>query len=246
MGTDVIIAASVAAIQVVLVWYGVHVTTGEHRLRNAIFIGLIGGFGIGLTIWGAIRNGVAEQQLQTQLGNIQKNTETPPKVEVNVATPSNPPKHGEVVFDNPSLLASNPVVPPKSGQIPELNIVFRALEGSAVTKELYGAVIVIPVALIDNGTAFLKYRKDIKTRTTGGTLTTDERAFYTFSGKALGEQDVSDINAGKAGICAIGFINWSDQTGSYETDGGHCYFHESDGGWQWHGIVENNRETKLP
>lgn len=85
---DIVIAAGVGFTQLVLTWYGVHVSMKESRMRNAIIIGIIGAIGIGLIVYGAIRNNANQQGLQTQLDRIQHNTEQPPKVEVNIPTPT--------------------------------------------------------------------------------------------------------------------------------------------------------------
>jgi hypothetical protein len=88
MSRDVLIVSGIAFTQLVITWYGVHVSTGKHRIRNAFVIGIIGAVGIGLTVWGAVRSAQAQSALEAQLNQIQKNTETPPKVEVNVQSPT--------------------------------------------------------------------------------------------------------------------------------------------------------------
>lgn len=91
MWVDIVIASGIAFTQLALAWYGVHVSVMEHRIRNAEIIGLVGALGVGLTIWGAIRTGLTQQNLETTLARIQRNTEAPPKVEVNIP-PSIPPQ----------------------------------------------------------------------------------------------------------------------------------------------------------
>ena len=86
---DVIIAAGNGVTQLVITWYGVHISVKDGRVRNAFIIGIVGFFGIGLTIYGAIRSGMAQRTLQGQLDTIQKNTERPiPAPIVNVNPPS--------------------------------------------------------------------------------------------------------------------------------------------------------------
>jgi hypothetical protein len=87
---DVLIAAGVAVVQLVITWYAVDVSLREKRVKNAAIIGLIGALGIGLTIWGAVRNGIAQGELNDKLSKIQHNTETPPQVTVNVPSAAPP------------------------------------------------------------------------------------------------------------------------------------------------------------
>jgi hypothetical protein len=95
MWTDILIVAGIGFTQLVITWYGVHVSVAEGRLRNAFIIGVVGAAGIGLTVWGAIRAGLTQEHLQAQLDQIQRNTQQPPSVTVNppvvnVNTPPTP------------------------------------------------------------------------------------------------------------------------------------------------------------
>jgi hypothetical protein len=203
------------------------------------------GGGLGMLVLIGIQtynNQLGQNELRAQLNHIQTNTETPPKVEVNVPPANMPAKHVEVVFELPELITP---VPPKIGQTPELNIRFRAVDGVAGEKEMDGAVVIIPTDLMQNKPVLPKYRKEINKRTFGGALRPGALGFYTFAGKALNEQDVSNINSAKAGICALGILTWSDQTGSYETYEAQCYVHQPDGGWQWVSLVDDNHESKI-
>jgi hypothetical protein len=38
---DILFVAGIAFTQVVLTWYGVYVSEGEHRIRNAVIIGFV-------------------------------------------------------------------------------------------------------------------------------------------------------------------------------------------------------------
>jgi hypothetical protein len=99
---DVLIASGIGLTQLVLAWYGVDVSVREKRLRNAIVIGLIGIVGIGLTVWGAVRTGLSQQEFNAELGRIINGQETvnsgieqlkhapAPVVNVNVPLPPKP------------------------------------------------------------------------------------------------------------------------------------------------------------
>jgi len=131
------------------------------------------------------------------------------------------------------------------GQIPDLNFWFRAISGAVDNGELRATVVVIPIAFVDDRTAFLRYRKYIISRSFGGTLIPGELHFHTFSGAALKEREVADLNASKSGICALGIMTWDDGTGSYETEAAQCYVLQRDGKWQWNDLPENNREKAI-
>ena len=102
---DILIVVGIGFSQIVTAWYGIHVSVKENRMRNAIIIGIVGAVGIGLTVWAAIRSGTAQAELKSQLTTIQHNTETPPRVTVNVPPlspvvipPSAPPVRADVVL----------------------------------------------------------------------------------------------------------------------------------------------------
>lgn len=104
---DILIASGIALAQLVITWYGVHVSVSENRIRNAVIIGAIGAVGIGLTIFGAIRSGMAQQALQKQLDAIQRNTEKPqpaPVVNVNAPPVNFPPQEAFVTVIGRSLI----------------------------------------------------------------------------------------------------------------------------------------------
>lgn len=75
--------------------------------------------------------------------------------------------------------------------------------------------------------------------------------FHTFLTPALSAADVSDLERENAAICATSRVQWSDQTGNYQTD--YCACLESS--YQtfpqapvmsWHSCQTHNDETKLP
>jgi hypothetical protein len=75
MPWDILIVIGAGLSQLVVTWYGVHVSVKENRVRNAVVIALIGIAGIALTVWATIRSMSAQEHLQTQLDQIQHNTE---------------------------------------------------------------------------------------------------------------------------------------------------------------------------
>lgn len=80
---DILVSLGIFVTQLVLTWYGIHVSVTEHRIRNAFIIGFVGCVGLLLTIFGTIRSSTAQQTLQSQIDKIEKHTETPPQITVN-------------------------------------------------------------------------------------------------------------------------------------------------------------------
>jgi hypothetical protein len=75
------------------------VSVREHRIRNAIFIGVVGGIGIALTVWGATRSDIAQTNLENELAAIKQNTEKPqpsPIINVNPPAVNFPPQQAFV------------------------------------------------------------------------------------------------------------------------------------------------------
>jgi len=72
---DILIAASAAITQVVVTWYGVHVSVKKNRLRNAVVIGIVGGIGVLLTAVATVRGSIVQDALQQKLGLISKQTQ---------------------------------------------------------------------------------------------------------------------------------------------------------------------------
>ena len=67
---DIWIAVGISLTQLVVTWYGVHVSVQEHRIRNAFIIGSVGLIGMILTVVGVVRTGSAVNAMQGQLDKI--------------------------------------------------------------------------------------------------------------------------------------------------------------------------------
>src|SRR5690348_7068247 len=60
---DIFIALAVGITQLATTAYGVWVSVIEHRVRNAIIVGLVGAVGIGFTVAGTVRNSALQEEL---------------------------------------------------------------------------------------------------------------------------------------------------------------------------------------
>lgn len=243
---DVLIVAGIAFTQLVITWYGVHVSVVEHRIKNAIIIGVIGGTGLVLTVYGAIRSGKAQSALQAQLNQIQRNTERPPIVNVNPPTihfPDQPPHHSRMDFVAPIPVPGEPLIPYHKGQRPALNMGDRNVGDFVIFNSQSDAkILIVPVDKVS--TVFKDNRKSLKPQFASGTLNPHVPGFSyrTYFGSPLSEDDVAKLNANLEGICMIGITIWSDESGKYETDMCQCW---GMGDSDWHRFGENNRERKL-
>jgi hypothetical protein len=253
---DIVIAAGVGLTQLVITWYAVDISVREKRLKNAIIIGVIGIVGIGLTVSGAIRNGIAQNALQSQLNKIQNNTEKPePTPVVNVAPPHvNIPsqsQHTHVLVLVPNTSATgNPVFPLKEGERVEINVGFRDLGQFPVLSPRLGGILKL-VPISEDGKVWEKYAQEVKLGPPSSNLIsvndpTIEYLSY-FLDSPLSKQDVEDLTAlpPKKEVCALAKVDWRDDTGHYETQYVGCLSNTGDATFPWHNFGNSNKELRL-
>lgn len=247
---DILIAAGIGFTQFVITWYGIHVSVERHRVRNAIIIGVIGAAGIGLTVWGAIRGSLTQQNLQAQLTELRRGQQTtnagiqdiksnPPIVNVNPPPPM--PSHTHLFFEVGHVMGTPP--PFAKGIKPAVNIAWGN-GGDFVIRNAVVRVIIVVIRDPELNGAFNRYRsKVILSPSVGGgdmPAHLGRVVYRTFYGSEL-----TDAIAKNEVLCGLGIANWKDDSGHYETTYAECTARESDGGWNWHDLPENNRETKL-
>lgn len=84
---DVIIAFSLGVVTVVMGYLGIHLTMNlpespSTRTRYRLAFVLLAIVAVGLNVWQTLRNVNSQQQLQTKLNEIERNTKQPPIVQV--------------------------------------------------------------------------------------------------------------------------------------------------------------------
>jgi hypothetical protein len=254
MPLDIAIVAAIGFTQLVLAWYGVHVSVKKKRTRNAVTIGLVGGLGITFTIWGALRNDKAQQSLRNQLDRIQHNTEKPqpaPIVNVSPAVVNIPqrPEHTTVEWMPPVGVKDHPLLPLHEGEKPTFSLRFRnAGDFSFSTIDRGVTVTLIPAAELRG--AFKRYYGGIKRGGSMGTMVPSRQGEYdyiyrTYFGPVLTATDVEKLKSGEVDMCAIGSVRWKDTTGRYDTFLFTCMFQNSDKTtFNWAVMPENNSEHK--
>lgn len=253
---DVLIAVVTGFTQLVLTWYGIHVSVRENRMRNAFIIGFVGAIGIAFTVWGAIRSGNYQRKLEFDIASLERGQQTanegiqkienapPPTVTVDTR-----PKHAHIDFDSPpNLVNGYPMFPFHVGQEPALNMGFRngSDEVPALKTTKHALVVVVPVA--DMQKSFDRYLVNIKQTSFSHLDTINPRAdggYHSHWADPLTADDVLQLNKGQKAVCGLALITWQDETGKYETDFGECLLKESTGNFNWHKLAIDQRETKL-
>ncbi len=252
---DIAIVAGIGFTQLVLTWYGIHISVKEHRVRNAIIVGFIGAMGIGLTLYGALRSSKAQIALQSQLDKIQHNTEKPPTVTVNVppSTFSIPsvPRHTHVEYFpvlDASRLLGLPQLALNAGDTPTIPIAFRNSGGFAV-KQPTDSVLLTLVPSKRAQSAFRDLRTTfVKSNGPSGSIPTSssDGEFHTAVGPKLSDADIARLKSGEVYLCGLGAVRWLDETGWYETHFAQCLQAEPDHqSLNWHMLRENNEEQKI-
>lgn len=224
---DILIVIGIGLTQVVLTYYGVHVSVKENRTRNALFIGIVGTVGIALTVWGAIRSGDAQTKLQSELDAIKTNTEKPqpaPIVNVNPAAINFPPQEAFVVDTGRGLAQF---------KVPELIVVsFTTANVSpsvpAISEYQFDRVYLVETEKLGPGGELLvskaveeKYYKEFlkslsNIQVTGSRTVGPQQSFIASGfGPRLDKDLETEIQLGnKAIFHAMEFV-WKDQAGEH-------------------------------
>jgi hypothetical protein len=215
---DILITAAIGSTQLVLTWYGVHMSVTEHRIRHAVFIGILGGVGIGLTIYGAIRSGNAQAALQAQLDVIQKNTEKPiPPPVVNVNPPQAKQRTSmEVQFEGPAENSSNHhlVVNVKCVDTGPSTATDTDCQGQAFLYQgTYSSI-----TSKSEEQYFQQFLRAHKERSSGVVIGLNQWQWLTTDLGPLDEQLVNDLRVGKKIIFVMGRYKFADEAGTYRFD----------------------------
>jgi hypothetical protein len=232
---DVLIAIGIGVSQLVITWYAVDISVRENRLRNAIIIGLVGFAGIGLTVFGTIRNGLAQTALEGRMEKIQKNTETPPQVTVNV--PQNAPPQ-IIVNPPPSRHVSAGSI--QSARMPEFLNNGQIAEGVPISVNLslanrgsepvdnferYFGTFLVSVKDRDSQqvdrevhSAFLKeVTKAAKMAKKGPTINVGDVAWNTLVTPPLTKEQVDGILRGTVRFYAYAWARWKDELHDFDS-----------------------------
>lgn len=233
MSTDVMITAGIAVAQLITTIYGVLVSIAEKHLRVAAVLGLVGGIGVALTVWAAIRNDRAQTGLQTQLNQIQKNTEKPqpaPIVNVNPPPVYFPPQEAFMTLIDRKL---NPV---KISDHIGVNFTSKNLSGavSANSEVGWSTVYVVETKQTGMGTSgkewmvpsdveddyFVRFLKEVaKTPPAGDRMYgPNETTWTTALGPELDEQMSKELTNQTKAILHVVEYRWNDSAGVHIND----------------------------
>jgi hypothetical protein len=228
---DVLIAIGIGLSQLALAWYAVHISVKENRKRNAVIIGIVGVLGISLTVFATVRTGMTQKDLEARLEKIQKNTETPPQVTVNVPQ-SAPPQIIVNPLRNTSRRISAGFV--QFARMPEFIDGGRIAQGVPITANLFlmnrgsepvdnfkrvFGVALVPVKDKDANqadrevhSAFSKsvLKSSKMDNQQGTTLNVGDIAWNTLSTPALTKEQVDQLLNGGLRFYVYGWARWKD------------------------------------
>jgi hypothetical protein len=234
---DVLIAIGIGVVQLVITWYAVDITLKEKRIKTAVTIGILGLLGIGLTVFATIRNSLTQKGLEVRLEKIQRNTETPPQVTVNVPQ-SAPPQ----IIVNPQQNTSRRVTAGfiQFARMPEFLNNGRVAEGTPITTNLF--LMNRGSEPVDNFTRYLgiglvsikekdanqvdreihsAFSKDavktIKTSKRGVTLNVGDVAWNTLSTPVLTKEQADQLLNGTLRFYVYGWARWKDELHDFDS-----------------------------
>lgn len=231
---DVLLAIGIGITQVILTWYGVHVSVQENRIRNAVVIGLVGVIGIGLTVIGTVKNGLSQRALEGKLEKIQKNTEAPPQVTVNIP-PNAPP---QIVVNPPTTSHHISGGFVQFARMPEFLNNGQIAEGMPITTNLFlinrgsepvdNFVRNFAIALVsikdkdadqvdrEVRAAFSKNAKKDASKAKGLSLNVGDIAWNTLSTPSLTKAQVDEMMRGTLRFYVYGWSRWKDELHDFD------------------------------
>ena len=158
------------------------------------------------------------------------------------------------LFFLPGQLATSVEPPFTKGMKPGIDISFGNSGDFTITNPEQRAIFVV-VPLLKINDVFKQYQSEILASRiiNGGDIPAHlaETQYHTFYSSELTDAHVANLNNQKSSdpkkeaLCGLGFVRWNDDSGSYQTNYGQCYYNDSVGGWHWLALIENNHETKL-
>jgi hypothetical protein len=198
-------------------------------------------------------NETDQQQLRAQLNLIQKNTEKPSNVQVNVPPPQvvvqggKNPQHTHVDFLTPTDLpvSSIPIVPFHEGQEIPLNLgLYDSGDFPAANTSVDARVLIETTNAAKDGKAmmseFLKTAKFLSCGTLNPHLNR-KGCYKTHLSAKLSQDQARQLNSGDLAVCLVGRGNWRDESGQYHTNFGECLIEETPTIFNWH-ITNIDRE----
>jgi hypothetical protein len=202
-----------------------------------------------LAIAQGARTQISQHHLDETLGKlgagVQHIQDNPPKVEVKIPPVVQPPKHTNVNFMNPFDDPVRPLFPIHQGEKCAVNIGYKNSGKFKVRASREGGSVLVVTTKLSN--AFRDYRDTLKLLGSGGDLnpSNDQYLYATYLSDPLTDEQLSQLNSGKAALCAIGIVDWKDDSGHYETHFAQCLYYQGDGSFNWHMTPDNNVERKL-
>lgn len=126
---DVAIAFGIGLCQLGITWYAVDISVKENRKKNAVVIGIVGLFGILLTVVGVIRNSAAQNAAKRDADAKQKQTEAQlNQVQGKLDTITQFVAHPPANFDPKQIAAAvHAMAGPEIGRVSSLKLELQVL-----------------------------------------------------------------------------------------------------------------------
>lgn len=220
---DIAIVAGVAFTQLVITWYGVHVSVKENRTRNAFIIGILGAIGMALMVYGAVRSSVNQNALQAQLDKIQRNTEQPAKVEVTM--PPLPKQRALIALAGDSM--ADGVLIQRDKNPPHMLFVKHSCKniGSTITAKNVGCVAKtwkVPAkegipAIQTQRESWSEFSKLVKSRNNDGIDLAPGAGIWNTNDLGMTEMEPEFVRGDKV-ILLTGAILYGDDAGSHKKE----------------------------
>jgi hypothetical protein len=161
-----------------------------------------------------------------------------------------PKQHTHVDFVTPLPTQGDLFLPYRKGETPSINVRYRN-GGDFPIRDGRMKVKIITIPFSENSIVFRKYRNKLNAESStilGVSNSHSNIGYHTYYGPALSDEDVTKLNNAEEVLCAIGILDWRDDSGRYETDIAQCVMAEQPvavGIFNWHVGAENNGEHKL-
>lgn len=233
---DILVAVALFVLTSAMAYLGVRVTlhpakTTEQKRKYKLTFSALTVLATALIAWQGYTNRKDQGKLQSQLSDIEHNTE---RVE-----------HTHIMFYPPEATNGFPVALPfHSNETVKISIPWVNVGDYAVLKSSWGVkLLVVPAeqwvdtyAAIKTSLVLNITGAQLPARSVGG-------SYYTFTVQ-LSDKEARMLNTGRSGLCVIGLMRWNDNSGTYQTRNNQCLM-GANGIFNWHNMAEDNQEQKL-
>jgi hypothetical protein len=157
-----------------------------------------------------------------------------------------------MTFDVPLPPDPDMFVAPAAGQTMVANVTINNTGEFPTVDHRWGAMVLFAPRGSGVDDIFTAHEKEIKLTVIGGPIPPHMpetkhlmHSFQYKNGATVTKLDADGFNAATLDLCVIGKIIWSDETGTYQTNGAYCLAKNFERSFNFYMGSENGRETKL-